>query len=126
MHRHGALDVVDVAHQPHVVVGARLVRDVGAAAARHDRRRVRVAAAEEAVHLARVARDVQRLQVELAGERVQRPHDVGDRLVAVDVASAAPPCLSAFASSDGLVSLTICSQKSTLAMQSLKIAWSNM
>jgi len=30
---------------------------------------------------------------------------------------------SAFASSDGLVSLTICSQKSTFAMQSLKIAW---
>ena len=85
VHRHAALDVVEVAHQPHVVVGAGLVRDVGAAAARHDRRRVRVPAAEEAVHLARVARHVQRLQVELAGERVQRPHDVGDRLVAVDV-----------------------------------------
>jgi hypothetical protein len=34
--------------------------------------------------------------------------------------------LSALASSDGLVSLTICSQKSTFAMQSLKIAWSKM
>ena len=34
--------------------------------------------------------------------------------------------LSAFASSDGFVSLTICSQKSTFAMQSLKIAWSKM
>ena len=45
-----------------------------------------MAAAEQAVHLARVARDVQRLQVELAGERVQRAHDVGDRLEAVDVA----------------------------------------
>ena len=33
---------------------------------------------------------------------------------------------SAVASSDGLVSLTICSQKSTFAMQSLKIAWSKM
>ena len=33
---------------------------------------------------------------------------------------------SAFARTDGLVSLTICSQKSTLHMQSLKIAWSNM
>ena len=33
---------------------------------------------------------------------------------------------SALASSEGLVSLTICSQKSTLAMQSLKIAWSKM
>ena len=85
MHRHAALDVVEVAHQPHVVVGQRLVGDVGAAAARHDRRRVRVAAAEQAVHLARVARHLQRLEVELAGERVQRPHDVGDRPVAVDV-----------------------------------------
>ena len=34
--------------------------------------------------------------------------------------------VSAVASSVGLVSLTICSQKSTFAMQSLKIAWSNM
>ena len=63
----------------------RLVGDVRAAAAGHDRRRVRVPAAEQAVHLARVAGHVQGLQVELAGERVQRPHDVGDRLVAVDV-----------------------------------------
>ena len=53
--------------------------------ARHDRRRVRVPAAEEAVHLARVARHLQGLEIELAGERVQRPHDVGDRPVAVDV-----------------------------------------
>ena len=87
VHRHAALDVVEVAHQPHVVVGAGLVRDVGAAAARHDRRGMRVTPAEQAVHLTRVARDVQRLQIELAGERVQRPHDVGDRLVAVDVAA---------------------------------------
>ena len=34
--------------------------------------------------------------------------------------------LSALASSVGFVSLTICSQKSTFAMQSLKIAWSKM
>ena len=33
---------------------------------------------------------------------------------------------SAVARSVGLVSLTICSQKSTFAMQSLKIAWSKM
>ena len=45
-----------------------------------------MAAAEEAVHLARVARHLQRLEVEAAGERVERAHDVGDRLVAVDVA----------------------------------------
>ncbi len=85
MHRHAALDVVEVAHQAHVVVGARLMGDVGAAAARHDRRRVGVAAAEQAVHLARVAGHVQRLEVELARERVERAHDVGDRLVTVDV-----------------------------------------
>ena len=85
VHRDRALAVVHVAHQPHVVIGQRLVRDVGAAAAGHDRRRVRVAAAEQAVHLARVARHLERLQVEAAGERVERPHDVGDRLVAVDV-----------------------------------------
>ena len=85
VHRHGALDVLEVAHQPHVVVRDRLVRDVRAAAARHDRRRVRVAPAEQAVHLPRVARHVQRLEIEVAGERVERPHDVGDRPVAVDV-----------------------------------------
>ena len=34
--------------------------------------------------------------------------------------------VSALASSVGFVSLTICSQKSTFAMQSLKIAWSKM
>ena len=85
MHGHGALAVVHVAHQAHVVLRERLLRDVRAAAARQDRRRVRVAAAEQAVHLARVAGHLQRLEVELAGERVQRAHDVGDRLVAVDV-----------------------------------------
>ena len=85
VHRHGALAVVHVAHQAHVVVGERLMGDVRAAAAGHDRRRVRVPAAEQAVHLARVPGHLERLQVEAAGERVQRPHDVGDRLVAVDV-----------------------------------------
>ncbi len=85
MHRHRALAVLEVPHQPHVVVGQRLVGDVGAAASRQDRRRVRVPAAEQAVHLARVARDLQGLQVEVAGERVEPAHDVGDRLVAMDV-----------------------------------------
>ena len=85
VHRHAALHVVEVPHEAHVVVGARLVGDVRAAAARHDRRGVRVPPAEQAVHLARVAGHVEGLQVELARERVQRPHDVRDRLVAVDV-----------------------------------------
>ena len=40
----------------------------------------RVAPAEQAVHLARVARHLEGLEVELAREPVQRPHDVGDRL----------------------------------------------
>ncbi len=44
-------------------------------------------ATEQAVHLARVTRHMQCLKVELAGERVQRPHDVGDRLEAVDVSA---------------------------------------
>ena len=45
-----------------------------------------MAASEEAVHLTRVAGDLERLEIEAARERVERPHDVGDRLVAVDVA----------------------------------------
>ena len=85
MHGDRALAVVHVPHQAHVVVGQRLVGDVGAAAAGHDRRGVRVAAAEEAVHLAGVPGHLERLQVEAAGERVQRPHDVGDGLEPVDV-----------------------------------------
>ena len=85
VHRHRALHVVDVAHQPHVVVGAGLMRDVGADPTRHDRRGVCVPAAEQAVHLARVAGHLQRLEVEVAGERVQRAHDVGDRSVAMDL-----------------------------------------
>ena len=64
VHGHAALAVVDVAHQAHVVLRARLLGDVRAAAAGQDRRRVRVAPAEQAVHLARVARHLQRLQVE--------------------------------------------------------------
>ncbi len=40
-------------------------------------------ALHQAEHLARVAADLQGLAVELAGERVQRPHDVADGLVPV-------------------------------------------
>ncbi len=101
VHRHGPLDVVDVAHQPHVVVRAGLVRDVDRDPAGHDRRRVGVAAAEQAVHLAGVARHLEGLQVEVAGERVERPHDVGDRLVAVDVLIRAPPSTRPSAAATG-------------------------
>ena len=48
VHGHGALAVVHVPHEPHVVLRARLLGDVRAAAAGQDRRRVRVAPAEEA------------------------------------------------------------------------------
>ena len=44
-----------------------------------------MAALHQAEHLSRVAADLQRLAVELAGERVERAHDVGDRAVAVRV-----------------------------------------
>ena len=47
------------------------------------RRRMDVPALHQAEHLPRVAAHLQRLAVELARERVQRPHDVADRAVAV-------------------------------------------
>ena len=37
----------------------------------------------QAKHLARVTADVQRLAIELAGEGIERRHDIGDRLVTV-------------------------------------------
>ena len=52
-------------------------------AARVERRRVDVPALHQAEHLARVAADLQRLAVEVALERVERPHDVADGAVAV-------------------------------------------
>ena len=83
MHGHDALHELHVAHEPRVVVGEELDGRGGADAARVQRRRVDVTALHEAEHLARVPADLERLAVELAGERVERPHDVADGLVAV-------------------------------------------
>ena len=83
VHRHDALHELHVAHEPGVVVGEELDRGHRADAARVERGRVHVAPLHQAEHLARVPADLQRLAVELAGERVERPHDVADGLVAV-------------------------------------------
>ncbi len=83
--RHHLFHELDVLHQPHQVVGEELLSGYGADAARVERRGVDVAAFHEAEHLARQAAHDQGLAVELAGERVQRPHDVGDGAVVVQV-----------------------------------------
>ena len=81
--RHDALHELHVAHQPAEVVGEELDGGDGADAARVERGGVHVAALHQAEHLPRVAADLQRLAVELALERVERAHDVGDGPVAV-------------------------------------------
>ena len=81
--RHDALHELDVAHQPGVVVGEQLDRRRRADATWVQRRRVDVAPLHQAEHLPRPAADLQGLAVELAGERVERPHDVADGGVAV-------------------------------------------
>ena len=78
VHRQAALHELHVAHEPGVVVGEELDRGHRADAARVQRGRVHVAPLHQAEHLARVPADLQRLAVELAGERVERPHDVAD------------------------------------------------
>ena len=94
VHRHDLLHELHVAHQPGDVVGHQLDRRDGADAARVERRGVHVAPLHQAEHLPGVAADLERLAVELAGERVQRPHDVADRPVAVRARRAAPRCCS--------------------------------
>ena len=69
--------------RPRVVVGEQLDGRRRADAARVERRRVHVASLHQAEHLAGVPADLEGLAVELAGERVERPHDVADGLVAV-------------------------------------------
>ena len=85
VHGHDLLHELHVAHQPGHVVGHQLNRRGGADAARVQRGRMHVPAFHEAEHLSRPPADLQRLAVELAGERVERPHDVGDRPVAVHI-----------------------------------------
>ena len=83
VHRHDPLHELHVAHEPGVVVGEQLDGGRRADAARVERRRVDVAPLHQAEHLPGPAADLQRLAVELARERVERPHDVADGLVAV-------------------------------------------
>src|SRR5262249_18913481 len=49
------------------------------------RGRMNMSSFHEAEHLACIAADVERLAIELAGEGIQRRHDVGDRPVTVNV-----------------------------------------
>ena len=86
VHRHDLLHELDVLHQADEIVGERLDRRHRADAAGIERRRVHVASFHQAEHLAREPAHHQRLAVELAFERVQRPHDVADRAVAVSPA----------------------------------------
>ncbi len=83
VHRHDPLHELHVAHQADVVVGEQLDRGRGADAARVERGGVHVATLHQAEHLPRVPADLERLAVELTGERVERPHDVADRAIAV-------------------------------------------
>ena len=69
VHRHDLLHELDVAHQPGHVVGHQLDGGRGADAARIQRGRVHVPALHQAEHLPRPPADLQRLPVELAGER---------------------------------------------------------
>ena len=80
----------------------------------------------QAEHLARAAAHLQGFAVELAGERVERRHDVGDGAVAVHRRRAALRSARPCPRRSGLVSLTICSQKSTPTRLSWKMLWSNM
>ncbi len=83
MHGHDALHEFHVAHEPAVVVREELDGRRGADAAWVQRGRVHVATLHQAEHLPGVSGDLQRLAVELAGERIERSHDVADRRVSV-------------------------------------------
>ena len=78
MHRHDLLHELHVAHQPGQVVGHQLDGGDCADPAWVERRRVDVPALHQAEHLAGHPADLQRLAVELAGERVEGAHDVAD------------------------------------------------
>ena len=80
---HDLLHELHILHQAHHVVGEHLDGGNRADAARIERGGMHVAAFHEAEHLAGEAAHGQRLAVELAGERVERGHDVGDGAVAV-------------------------------------------
>ena len=83
MQGHDFLHELDILHQPHEVIGEELDRRHRADAARIQRRRMHVPAFHQAEHLARQPAHLQRFAVELARERIQRAHDVGDLAIAV-------------------------------------------
>ena len=83
VHRHDSLHELDIAHEPDVVVGEELDGRSRADSTWVERGGVHMTALHEAEHLPRVAAHLERLAVELARKRVQRPHDVADGLVPV-------------------------------------------
>ena len=85
VHRHDPLHELDVAHQPGHVVGHQLDGRHRADPTGIQRRGVDVPALHQAEHLPGPPADLQRLPVEVTGERVERPHDVGDGPVPVHV-----------------------------------------
>ena len=113
MQRHDFLHEFDILHQADNVVGEELDRRNRAHSAGIQRGRMHVAAFHQAEHLARHAAHLQRFPVKLAGKRIQRPHDVGDRAVAVQHWRGAPRSSPLWRTRSGFVSFTICSQKST-------------
>ena len=82
--RHHPLEELGVLHQPDQVVVEQLDRGHGADAARVQGGGVDVAALHQAEHLPGDPALVERLEVEVALQGVEGPHDVGDRAVAVD------------------------------------------
>ena len=83
MQRYDPLHELHVPHQADVVVGEQLDGGGGADAPRVQGRGMDVAALHQAEHLPGPPADLQRLPVELARERVERPHDVADEAVPV-------------------------------------------
>ena len=83
MHRHDLLHEFHVPHEPRDVVRHQLDRRHGAHAARVKRGGMDMPALHQAEHFPGHPAHLQRLAVELPGERVQRAHDVRDGAVAV-------------------------------------------
>ena len=83
--RHDPLHELDVFQQPHQIVVEELHAGDGADAAGIERRRMDVPAFHQAEHFPRQPAHLQRFEIERALERVERPHDVGDRAVAVQL-----------------------------------------
>ena len=85
MQRHDPLHELDVLQQPDQIIVEQLHARHGADAAGIERRGMHVPAFHQAEHLARQPAHLQRFEIERAGERIERPHDVGDRAIAVQI-----------------------------------------